>query len=333
MPQDTVEVQSKTMFLDTIHNKSQQIKARLKPYVNLIKVSGKKAAYDGLGTVEAQEITGRFNEVTFSDIEHTRRKVPRRRFAVAIPIDDRDINDIMRDPTNEYATAIVRAMERVFDRVAIEAAFASVLAGEDFGSTVTATEDGVTQVDATSGLVYDHLLEMSTNFINNDVGTDMPEKYFLAITGDEHRALLTDYRVVQYDANNRVYNQQGNTGFTAAASSQNVVPSALTDSNFTDKTGRIDRGKLTNVGGFDIIAFAANAPNPIIETIDDTSDYRRCVAASTRGLVVGIHDSLDVEVQKRDDLIQTKQVVAVVTMGAVRSEGVLIQELQTPWAA
>ena len=89
---------------------------------------------------------------------------------------------------------------------------------------------------------------------------------------------------------------------------------------------------LVSAAGFDIIPFAANAPNPVIEVVGSTSDYRRCVASSTRGLIVGIHDSLEVETQDRNDLIQTKQIVAVVTMGALRTEGVLIQELRTPWA-
>lgn len=334
MPQSTVETISKIKFLDTIHLQAQQIKARMKAFVNIIKIAGKSTAYDGLGTVEAQEISGRFPEVAFSDIEHTRRKIPRRRFAVAIPIDERDVNDIMMDPTNMYATAIVRAMERVFDRITIEAAFATIGTGEDFSTSVTATADGVVQVDATSGLVYDHLLELGTNFINNDVGTDMPEKLFLAVTGDEHQALLSDYRVVQYDASGKTRNNVGggSLAFTAAAGSENVVASPLTNSDFTNRTGLIDNGRLVNAAGFDIIPFAANAPNPVIETDSDNS-LRKCVAASTRGIIVGIHDEMEIDVQDRTDLIQTKQVIAVVTMGALRTEGVLVQELQTPWAA
>jgi hypothetical protein len=233
-----------------------------------------------------------------------------------------------------YATAIVRAMERVFDRISVEASFSSVFTGEDFSTTVTATADGVAVVDATGGLVYDDLLELSTSFINNDVGTDMPEKFFLAITGDEHRALLSDYRVVQYDANGQLRNNigGGTESFTAAASSENVVVNPITQSDFTNRSGNIDKGRLTEVAGFSLVVFAANAPNPVLETLGSSNDYRRCVAASTRGIVVGIHDSLTVETQKRTDLVQTEQIIAVVTMGALRTEGKLIQELRTPWA-
>ena len=331
MPGESVDAHAKTMFLRSIHNRAQQIRARMKAFVNIIQIKGENAAYDGLGSVEAQEISGRFNKVIFSDIEHTRREIPRRRFAVAIPIDKKDVNDIMRDTGNEYAVAIVRAIERVFDRISIEAAFSAVNTGKSFGTAVTAANDGVETIDATGGLLYDHLNQMRGTFINNDVGTDMPETYFLAITGDEHRALLADHRTVGYDAAGLTLNMAGKVGVTAA--SWEVATNPLTDSRFTNRTGRIDNGVLVNAAGFNIVAFAANAPNPVLETVDDTTDHRRCVAASTRGIVVGIHDDVEVKRDERPDYYQVVQVTATITLGAVRTEGVLVQELQTSWTA
>jgi hypothetical protein len=139
---------------------------------------------------------------------------------------------------------------------------------------------------------------------------------------------------VQYDANGKLRNNVGggSLAFVPAASSENVVPNPVTDSNFTNRTGNIDNGRLTNAAGFDLINFAANAPNPVLITDSDNS-LRKCVAASTRGIVVGIAIDLEVDSQERTDLIQTSQLVSTITMGAVRTEGVLIQELQTPWAA
>ena len=42
-----------------------------------------------------------------------------------------------------------------------EAAFATIYTGEDMDTSVTYDTDGVTTIDATGGLVYDHLLEIS----------------------------------------------------------------------------------------------------------------------------------------------------------------------------
>lgn len=323
----SIDNASKTKFLESIHTKAQQITARMKKYVKMLPVSGKATAYDSLGAVEAQEVSGRFADVDFQYPEWSRRKLPRRRFAVAIPIDDIDVNDIMQDPESEYVTAVVRAIERVFDRISVEAAFADILTGEDFGTTVTATTDGVEVIDATGGLTYDHLNDMRATFINNDVGTDIQESFFLAITGDEHKALLSDFRTVGYDAAGLTYNTRGNTDFTAT--SWGVAANPLTNSDFTTREGVVNSGVLQNAAGFDIVAFGANAPNPVLQTVDTTVDYRRCVAASTRGIVVGMNDKAETEVQDRNDKIQTKQVIAVVVLGAVRTEGVHVQELRT----
>ena len=78
----------KIQFGDMVHIKAQQIKARMKPYVQILKMSGDKFAYDGLGDVEATEVKGRIQPVVFQDIEHLRRKITRRRFAITLPIDE-----------------------------------------------------------------------------------------------------------------------------------------------------------------------------------------------------------------------------------------------------
>jgi len=327
----TIDAHSKTMFLENVHTKAQQIVSRMKKYVKMINVQGKQTAYDSLGAVEAQEVSGRFASVDFTHPEHSRRKIPRRRFYVAIPIDDKDANDIMRDPESEYVTAVVRAIERVYDRIAIEAAFATISTGEDFSTSVTAANDGVETLDATGGLTYDFLNELRARFINNDVGTDIPESFFLAITGDEHKALLSDFRTVGYDAAGLTYNTRGNGAFTAT--SWEVAPNSLVNSDFSTREGIIQSGVLQNAAGFDIVAFGANAPNPVLQTVDTTQDHRRCVAASTRGIVVGLNSGTETDVEDRPDLIQTKQVIAVIILGAVRTEGKLVQELQTLWDA
>lgn len=68
-------------------------------------------------------------------------------------------------------------MERQFDRVGVEAAFADVQTGREFDTTVTFAADGGTTINATAGLVYERLLEIRKFWRNNEVGNDMPEKY------------------------------------------------------------------------------------------------------------------------------------------------------------
>ncbi len=144
-----------TQFSDMLQLKSQQIKARLKPYSRMKPMKGDLFAYDGLGDVEAQEVNGRIQLTQFQDIDHLRRKIKRRRFVVTLPIDDMDERGVLINPESEYASACIRAMERVFDRVGVDALFASVETGRDFETTVTYANDGGFTVDATAGLTYE----------------------------------------------------------------------------------------------------------------------------------------------------------------------------------
>jgi hypothetical protein len=197
-----------TQFSDMVHVKSQQIKARLRPHVRVKKMSGDLWAYDGLGIVDAQEVAGRVQQTTFNSIDHTRRKISRRRFVVTLPIDSSDVRGVLLNPEGEYAGAVIRALERVFDRVGIEAAFADVSSGRDFDTTVTFASEGNT-VNATAGLTYEKLLEIRKYWTNNEVGNDVPENFLFLMTGTEEEALMKETELTSGDFSRQFVVDQG----------------------------------------------------------------------------------------------------------------------------
>jgi len=158
-----------TEFSALVHHEAQQMASRLKPYSIMKQMSGDVFAYDGLGRVEAREVAGRNMPATFDDITHNRRKIARRRFVVNLPVDSSDIRGALLNVDSEYAKACAAGMMRQYDRVIYDAAFANVLTGRDFETSVTAATDGVLTVDATAGLTYEKLLEIKQNFMDNDV--------------------------------------------------------------------------------------------------------------------------------------------------------------------
>ena len=297
MAGQTIDNALKIQFGDMVHIKAQQVKARMRPYVQILKMKGDKFAYDGLGDVEATEVKGRIQPVVFQDIEHLRRKISRRRFAITLPIDASDIRGALLDPKGLYAKSIVAGLERRFDRLVVEAMFADVWTGRDFENKVTAEEDGVLTVDATGGLTYEKLLEIQQNWIDSDVGTDMPVKKVLVITGEEHTALMNETKLISGDY-----------------SRQYVV----------------DKGEVQSAVGLDIIKFAGNARNPIIPV--SSNNVRSCFAATTEGIAVGV-SVVKLDIKERDDYYETMQVQAILEMGAVRTEGVQIQKVNTTKAA
>lgn len=282
-----------TEFSDMVHQEAQQTQSRLKPYANIKQMSGDLFAYDGLGRVEAREINGRVVKAEFDDIEHNRRKIRRRRFVVNLPIDASDVRGALLNPDSEYAKASAAAAVRQMDRVMAEAAFADIQTGREFDTTVTFAGDGGLTVDATAGLTYEKLLEIHENFIDEDVGIEMDEKLFLTITGKEHTQLMGE--------------------------------TELTSGDFTRQMA-VEGGKMVNAAGLDLIHFAANAPSPILTV---SGGERQLIAGSSRGICLGISKDMAITINKRDDYIETSQVQIVMEIGAVRTEGALIQKVRT----
>ncbi len=282
-----------TQFSDMVHHEAQQMTARLKPHVQIKQMSGDLWAYDGLGDVDAREITGRNVPADFDDIEHTRRKISRKRFVINLPVDSSDVRGALQNPDSEYATAIAAGMVRQMDRVISEAAFADVYTGRDFETLVTFANDGGLTVDATSGLTYEKLLELGENFIDEEVGNEGQEELYLTITGKENTALMKE------------------TELTSGDFIRNLV---------------VDGGKMKTAAGFKMIPFGANKPNPILEV---TGGERFLMAATKKAICVGMSKDISISVQGRKDLIETHQIQAILEMGAVRTEGALIQKVRT----
>lgn len=286
-----------TQFSDMVHVNAEQLKMRLQDVVVRKQVKGKDYAYETLDDLEAIEITSRHQKTQGQDITHGRRRIRMREFRATIYLDEKDEIETIIDPSKEYSQAVARALYRKHDAIALEAAFATVYTGEQFGTSVSFATDGGDTIDATGGATYEKLLECSTGFINDDIGTDMPEKKFIAITGDEDYDFKLETELMSGDF-------QRGWGAT--------------------KVG--EDGTLQWINGFMVKHFAADAPVPMLSVASTTRD---CVVASERGICVGVSKELAIRVSERGDLNYAKQVQAVMMMGATRTEGARVKKFQT----
>lgn len=282
-----------TQFSDIIQVEQQQIQAKLRPFVRVKPMIGKKLAFEGLGIVEATEASGRITPTVFNDIDHLRRLITGRRFVVTLPIDDMDVRQVLINPEGEYAKASIAAMERVFDDVGVEALFADVKTGADFETTVTYTNDGGLDVDATAGLTYAKLLEMQENWINRSVGDFSNSVKIFGITGKEHTALMQE--------------------------------AELTSGDFS-RQFVVDKGEMQFAAGFLLLKFAANAPNPIIPT---GATERDNFAMTEQSLCYGLSKEMSITIKDRPEFVDVKQLQITGILGAVRTEGKLVQKVRT----
>lgn len=283
-------------FSDSVHVEAQQMKARLRPYVKVKPMTGDVFAYDGLGSVEATEVAGRVVRRTFASIDHLRRKIARRRFEVTLPIDDIDVRAILLNPEQEYAAAIVRAMARRFDRVGVEAAFADVKTGRDFETTLTFAQDNGTTVNATSGLTYEKLLEINKNFHNAEVNNEVEEEQLLLITGDEEERMFQETELISGDFQRQF---------------------------------SVEKGKMVYAVGNKLTIYGADVNNPILAVSGSTRDN---IAMVGRALCYGLSKEFSIKIEPRPDYVDLMQVSCTGILGAVRTEGKLIQKVQTTTA-
>ena len=282
-------------FSSQVHVNAQQMRSRLRDVTEQKMVQGEDYAYESIGDVEAVEILTRHQNTTGQDIDHSRRRIRMREFRCTLYLDRKDQLETLIDPQRQYSQATARALFRKYDAVGASAAFEDVYTGKSFATTTAFAADGGVTVDATAGLTYEKLLEIEENFIDADIGTDLEEDFFLTITGEENTDLKGEIELVSGD-----YTRQ----FT------------LDSKN----------GRMAIANGFRLIHFAADSTNPILNVAASTRDL---IAASTRGICVGMSEDLSIEVDKRPDKNNLIQVQASMFLGAVRTEGAHVQKVQT----
>ena len=280
-------------FSDRLHVAAQQNKSRLREHVIVKQMSGDVWAYDGIGQVEARLVPGRVSPVVFAEIDHNRRKIARQRFEVTLPIDGSDARGVLLDPEAEYAARCMAAMNRQWDKVGVDAAFANVLTGRDFATSITFANDNGLVVNANAGLTYDFLLEIQKNWTDNEVGLEEDEAKLFLMTGTEQEALMKEVE--------------------------------LTSGDFSRQMP-VDKGEIVSGVGIQFIKYGANALNPILNV---TGGIRDNVAMTGRALCYGLSKEMDIKIQERVDLIDTMQVQILGEFGAVRTEGKLMQKVTT----
>jgi hypothetical protein len=282
-----------TGFSAQIHVAAQQSQSRLRDKVIIKQFTGDNFMYDGIGDVEAVEQQGRHQPIVFQDIEHKRRKIARRRFTLTLPIDASDVRAALMSPGSEYPAACAKAMNRVFDRIVIDSMFAAVLTGRDGTTSVTFANDDGDTINATAGTTYEKLLEATRLFTDDEVGTEVVEKMYFGLSGDEGEDLMLE--------------------------------TELTSGDFSRQYA-VDNGRVMRAAGYELIHYGGSVANPLLPV---SGGVRDCFMMTPRAMCVGMSKEVSINIEKRTDLHETVQVEVVLEMGATRTEGKQIKKFQT----
>lgn len=289
-------------FGDMVNFRAQQMASRLKGRVEEQPVRGNEFTYERFDQVEAIEVTTRHADTVAQQGDHDRRGTAMRHFSTTLFLDRFDDLQVLVDPTRTYVEAVAKSMMRQYDRRALEAALAPVRTGRRLDTTVSPVDDGVqTVAAAATGLTYDKLVEIHENFLNAEVGLDMDEELYLAITAKQHADLMKEGEMINRDFSNFGNNDMG----------QQTV---------------IDRGRITKAAGINLLVFGvgANVPNPLIKA---TGNVRHCIAFAKSGIRMGINQDITIDIDNRPDKNNLRQVQAHMFLDGLRTEGVKVQQV------
>lgn len=289
---DTVNQTLVTQFTDMVSHKAQQTESFFRGRVMQKPIKGSKFDYQNLGAAVAKTVTQRHQAVTASSPQHTRRGAVVQTFYDAWLFDRNDDLQSLIELESPYVQAMGKMMARKYDEVCAVAALGTVLTGADMTtSTAFASDEGQT-VTAGSGLTYAKCREVLQTFHSRGVGLTADEKLYLAITEKEHSTLLGEVQAISSD-----YRSFGTGDFA------------------------VDKGRVQTILGMNVIVFPSSplVGSSVINA--QSATVNNCFAFAQDGICVGINSEIEIKVEERPDLVDSKQVKAIFRLGALRTEG------------
>lgn len=291
-PYTTIETQYVVEFSKQVHVLAQEKFSKLMPYVKLQDFHGEDFAYDRFGVLVDQEITERFQPIQLQDPSWDRRWMAPRYFAVAVGVDNKDLDKMLRNPGQELAEACAAALMRRKDNIIYNAAQAAVNVGKSAAATTstTAANDGVVTIDATGGFGFSTLQTIKQNFVDSAVAVDSSVDIGLTVDGARLKNLLGEIELTNFDY-------------------------------ATEKP--LASGNMGQAYGMNLIPFASNTIYPPLLTL--TSAQRTLLALAENAMVFA-KGIVSIRIEKRIDMFNTPtQIIAEMAVAALRTEGPRVQ--------
>lgn len=299
----SIDQGAKLIFQDNFFELAQQTNSKLAATgaITYLPAMGKTNNMARIGRIELTEVNTRNPDKQYGEYSLDNRQFTKRRFTRTVQIDAKyDINELLKDPTSNILKELNNAKERVIDRIAVTQAIGSVLTGapDAAATTTSAATDGVITVDATSGLTYEKIQEITQNFINNDLPYDLIQGSTLCVTGAENSDLMSE---VEFINNDYIDARPVSDGVVKKAGTYNVVLFA---------------GSVT--GGITV-------SNPILTEATTT---RSCVVM-TKDSVAMAMELGDMGVEKATNKVNSYDITIDFWINAMRTEGVRVQVVTT----
>jgi hypothetical protein len=300
-----IESSLKTTFEQTYYELARQKQSYLGGTLAVIHkpFTGTTYGISRVGDIELQREEGRNPLRHYDNYLFDRRWATREAWSKNIVMDKHDITDAIADPTSAIYSALIDAKNLLEDRVVCQAAIAEVKIGADAANiqVITAEEDGVQTIDATTGYTFDVLKQIRTNFRNQNV-RDMIE---IAQTANELSELLDDEKLINKDYQEGTGTQHNGDGIVRSLGIHLISDFAGSDN------GQNGVGKIKN---------------PIIPEIGGT---RLCLALAQQSIQIALTE-LDIDFIDKNPLYQHSSTLSLsLRVYGLRLEGKKVKIIKT----
>lgn len=267
-------------FSANVVHLAQQRGSRLMKTVRNKQVVGKYDHFDRIGATVAQKRTSRHQDSVIVDTPHSRRRVIMSDYEIGDLIDSEDEIRMLIDPASEYSKAMGAALGRSIDDEIIAAIGGNALS--------------IDSSDSSSNVAVAHTVDEDFNTANSDI---IVEKVIEA-----KRILLA----------NEVDPEEDFTFVLDSTALHNLLNELKIGSGDFNALLPLMSGKLASYMGFNFV---------MSERLEDSSEgFKNCLAYAGSGIGLAIGRDPFVSIDNRPDKGNSKQVLAKMTVGAVRIE-------------
>jgi hypothetical protein len=289
----------RSSFFELAQQKTSQLESS--GAVIYLPSAGKTNNMARIGRLELSEVAQRNPDKQYGDYSIDNRLLTKRRFTRTITVDALyDINELIADPSSSILQQLVNAKSRTIDRVIAAAAVGTVNVGAPNGSptAISAATDGVLTVDASAGLTYDKIQEITQNFINNELEYSMFKGSILCLTGTENTDLMGEVEFISSDY----------------------------------ITGRpVETGKMQSAGTYQIAMFAgsvnggATVTNPVLA---EGTTTRSCICLAPESIAISM-ELADLGITRSATKVNSNDITIDLWINAMRTEGCRVQIVTT----
>lgn len=198
----TISTAFKQQFSDTFIAALAQTESRLEGAVtNRGKIQGSSFTINNIGLVEMSEVTGRYQDKTPSNVDHSTRIAYMADYDAMVPVDRFDVAKLVADPTYKYVELLKAAANRKKDQIIYRGLLDAVMQrnGENIPLAPVVLPAGQIVTASATAFTKAKLIDVNARFRAAECDSMNGEELFIVYNSDMVRTIFSDTTLTSAD--------------------------------------------------------------------------------------------------------------------------------------